>query len=614
MTRTFGILTALFCAAPVLAQTPAMPTRTATAGVIRVTSPLQVVTPPPPTPVPAEQPPAPQAFAAGAGVVTRQKVNVWSAVTSDDGVNGLAGTQPAGATGTIQSGPVTSSGTIFWNVTFASGVPGWVGQDSMSVTRAAPTPPATPSPVPARTAAPPPDPTPARKKALAAFPGAQGSGAQSVGGRGGVVIEVTNLNDSGAGSLRACVSAKGPRTCVFRVSGLIPNLSRLTVNNPFLTIAGQTAPGGGIVIGGANQKGESLFIATHDVVVRYITYDGSNPNTPTGPDTGTVGFELTSGNVYNVVLDHLSARWWGNKGLLMMSNDGGPVHDNVMQWSLFYEPNKAHPVGPMTDATTSPANADINLDFHHNMFANTSHRLPLFNTKSGRWQCNLTYNWDSFAGLWQGATMPDIINNKMVAGNMNVGDNGGHPHEFEFTTVQSTDDVSQSMSGPASIYIKGNIGPNLAEASGDQSKMTAVVPGEGQAETASVPASWFRNTPLTAPAFPITADPAANLDDVLLATVGNAQHLDCNGNWVSNRDSQDARVIRQYRSKGKGALFNGQFTAPAIPAGTPCVESLHDGIPDQWKKLKNLSTTDANLYKKAAPNGYTWLENYLNGQ
>ena len=86
--------------------------------------------------------------------------------------------------------------------------------------------------------------------AVPAFPGAQGGGAVSVGGRSGAVIEVTNLNDSGAGSLRACVLASGPRTCVFRVGGTIQLLSSIMVNNPFLTVAGHTAPGGGIQLSG----------------------------------------------------------------------------------------------------------------------------------------------------------------------------------------------------------------------------------------------------------------------------------------------------------------------------------------------------------------------------
>jgi hypothetical protein len=80
---------------------------------------------------------------------------------------------------------------------------------------------------------------------LPAFPGAEGFGAKTPGGRGGRVIEVTNLNDSGAGSLRAAVEASGPGVVVFRTGGTLTLNSSLTVTNPYLTIAGQTAPGGG---------------------------------------------------------------------------------------------------------------------------------------------------------------------------------------------------------------------------------------------------------------------------------------------------------------------------------------------------------------------------------
>jgi pectate lyase len=81
-----------------------------------------------------------------------------------------------------------------------------------------------------------------------AFPGAEGLGAKSVGGRGGRVIEVTNRNNRGSGSLRAGVTASGPRTCVFRIGGTISLTSELIIRNPYLTIAGQTAPGGGILL------------------------------------------------------------------------------------------------------------------------------------------------------------------------------------------------------------------------------------------------------------------------------------------------------------------------------------------------------------------------------
>ena len=119
----------------------------------------------------------------------------------------------------------------------------------------------------------------ASNQALPAFPGAEGGGAGSVGGRGGAVIQVTNLNDSGQGSLRACVQASGPRHCVFRVAGLIPvTTGDLKVSNPFLSIDGQTAPGQ-IILGGPNTNGVVLRISTHDVVVRYVTVSrGQSPH------------------------------------------------------------------------------------------------------------------------------------------------------------------------------------------------------------------------------------------------------------------------------------------------------------------------------------------------
>jgi Abnormal spindle-like microcephaly-assoc'd, ASPM-SPD-2-Hydin len=476
--------------------------------------------------------------------------------------------------------------------------------------------------------------------ALPAFPEAQGGGAAAVGGRGGTVFEVTNLNDSGSGSFRACLQASGARTCVFRVSGLITFLSRVQVSSPFITVAGQTAPGGGIVIGGANQKGEQLFVSTHDVVVRYLTYDGNNPNTPTGPDTGTVCCEMASGNIYNIVWDHITTRWTGNKAFPVVSNVAGiGIHNTHIQWSLVYEPNLTHAVGIGTVYVSQGSGmATTDDDAHHNMFVTVDHRLPLNQSgRNVRWVNNIVYNWGQFAALSMGGVQTDYIGNKYVdgAGCISSGClNYNNVHVFlaNGNGADPTDETGSpngdNETGP-SMYLLNNTGrtgskrgsamvtPTHQANDAGQLSMTqqGAECGEGcdPNSQGDWPSRWLRSSPLPAQAFPIIADDVNQLDSVLLPTVGNSQHLDCNGNWVGNRDSEDQRIIAVYQNHQPDDLFYGQHKAPAVVGGTACTESMHDGIPDQWKAAHGLSTTDSTLHKQQAPNGYTYLENYLNG-
>ncbi len=141
--------------------------------------------------------------------------------------------------------------------------------------------------------------------AVAAFPGAEGFGAYTPGGRGGRVIDVTNLNDSGVGSLRAAIDAEGPRIVVFRVGGTIELESRLDIQHPYITIAGQTAPGGGILLRNApGNKQTPIRIKSHDVVLRYLR---SRPG-PSSEKTDTLdALEIKASQ--NVIIDHSSFSW-----------------------------------------------------------------------------------------------------------------------------------------------------------------------------------------------------------------------------------------------------------------------------------------------------------------
>jgi hypothetical protein len=217
----------------------------------------------------------------------------------------------------------------------------------------------------------------------------------------------------------------------------------------------------------------------------------------------------------------------------------------------------------------------------------------------------------------------DYIGNKYVPGNLNAG-NGNHEFDSNPNNDDSTDQSDNCIAGnpcdnpgPPSLYLVNNLGPHnssVTTSPNDSGQKAMTQQGwEGGDRGGDIPSSWFRGSALQGETFPIQPDSVSDLDNIMLNTVGNSQHLDCSGNFVSNRDSQDARVIAQYKAKGPGNFFTGQFSSPSIPGGSACTESQHDGIPDQWKQANGLSTSDSTLYKQTAPNGYTYLENYLNG-
>jgi Pectate lyase len=169
---------------------------------------------------------------------------------------------------------------------------------------------------------------------IPAFPGAEGFGANTVGGRGGKVIEVSNLNDSGAGSLRAALTASGPRIVVFRTGGSITLLSQIKIIEPYLTVAGQSAQGGGITVRNDPSNIQTpLRILTHDVVIRYI-------RTRPGPSAALSGdldaFDIDSG--YNIVVDHCSFSWATDEVLTFGWSGSLPrPHDVTIQWSIVSE-------------------------------------------------------------------------------------------------------------------------------------------------------------------------------------------------------------------------------------------------------------------------------------
>ena len=199
--------------------------------------------------------------------------------------------------------------------------------------------------------------------------GVAGYGAGTQGGTGGTVIEVTTLNDSGPGSLRAAIDASGPRTVVFRVGGTINLGNDLRVANPFITIDGSTAPGPVVVRGGM------LVIASHDVIVRQLRFrPGDQVGSPSEVDA--VSLIGLRNEVYNVVLDHLSMVWGPDIGGLSML---GNVHDVTVQYSIMGEglyrsshpeagDNDGHSMGTSVFQLDPGVAWGKRITFHHNLF------------------------------------------------------------------------------------------------------------------------------------------------------------------------------------------------------------------------------------------------------
>ncbi|HSD27428.1 MAG TPA: pectate lyase, partial [Vicinamibacteria bacterium] len=202
-----------------------------------------------------------------------------------------------------------------------------------------------------------------------AFPGAEGFGAATPGGRGGRVVFVRNLEDSGPGSFREAVEARGPRTVVFRVGGLITLRSKVAIAEPFLTIAGQTAPGDGICF-----RAQAVEIGTHDVVVRHLRF---RPGDVSGAEVD--GLSVGSG-ARRVILDHCSAGWSVDESLSL----GGDVRDVTVQWCLIAEAlnRSVHRKGPHGYGSLMRASGGVTL--HHNLWAHNAARNPRLGDDYGR--------------------------------------------------------------------------------------------------------------------------------------------------------------------------------------------------------------------------------------
>ena len=450
-----------------------------------------------------------------------------------------------------------------------------------------------------------------------AFPTAEGYGKYTVGGRGGVVYEVTNLNDSGDGSLRAAVEAKGPRTIVFKVSGTIELESDLTITNSNITIAGQTAPGDGIAL-----KNHPLLIEANEVIIRYIRVRLGNKLSG-DPDA------VTSRFTKNIILDHVSASWSIDETMSIYHGENVTVQWCLISESLYMSNHlkgSDHGYGGIWGSNYS--------SFHHNLIASHSSRNPRFASgcQNTDYRNNVVYNW-GYKSTYGGEVVQLGAPEQFNFSNINMVANYYKPGP-----ATEVGEVYYQLANPWSRngdtdYGKWHIAENTMEGSeevtadnwkGVVPSLTAIKGGQkgNPNDLAAIP-----GLKLDRPweAMPINQQTA---EEAYKSVLQNA------GATLPKRDAVDTRIIDETKNgyaTYEGATYKKQHEVldktkksgiidsqndvggwPELKSKKAPIDSDHDGIPDSWEKKNGLNPNNPDDRNKIASDGYTMLEKYLN--
>ncbi len=453
-----------------------------------------------------------------------------------------------------------------------------------------------------------------------AFPGAEGGGAFVTGGRGGQVIHVTNLNDSGGGSLRAALNTKGPRTIVFDVAGIIELKSTLKIESGYgdVTIAGQTAPGKGICL-----KNYTFRINASNVIIRFI-HCRMGDECKTEDDAMNL---YTSGNdIQDVIIDHCSLSW--------STDECGSFYgmtNFTLQWCILSEGlrNSIHGKGKHGyGGIWGGANAT----YHHNILAHHDSRNPRFDhdyvsTLKGPvdFVNNVIYNWgdnSSYGGESANETNTykqyNIVGNYYKPGPATASSKHRFIDPWTKDCSNCTKATGCSTIVPGHFYMTGNVmaGNDEADAGKTSDNWTGTTADSdviGKIKSAS-PFYWSGNAAV------MTIHTA---DDAFLKTLDHAgASLD--------RDDVDVRIAREtrngtYTHKGSNGSTNGFIDSQSDAGGWPSysatsqqlervADSDKDGIPDYYEELFGLDkdrASDADAKSLDTKGRYTNLEMYL---
>ncbi|WGM30520.1 pectate lyase [Brevundimonas sp. NIBR11] len=413
---------------------------------------------------------------------------------------------------------------------------------------------------------------------VVAFPGAEGAGRLTPGGRGGAALRVTNLNDSGPGSLRAAVETDGPRTVVFDIGGTIRLATPLRIREPRITIAGQTAPGGGITL-----RGQPLLISADDVVVRYIR---SRLGDEEGVETDAVTIDRGS----RIILDHVSASWSVDETLSIGSRDR--VIDAVtVQWSIIAESLNlsTHSKGDHGYGSLVRGNRGARFTFHHNLWAQHRARMP----RPGNYVTpdvdpvgpyfeftnNVFYDWGQGHAGYNSDKDPATVSTYVFAGNA-----------YRRGPDSTGGVIFEEESSAARAWFEGN-------------SIDGVTPADPWAPVTGDDTPGYRLSAL--PAWAMGATETADRAWVSVLAKAGASRA---------RDAVDTRILAGV-ADGTGRIINSQTDVggwPDLAPGTPWIDTDGDGMPDDWETAHGLDPAVSDGAADKDGDGYTHLEDWLN--
>lgn len=462
---------------------------------------------------------------------------------------------------------------------------------------------------------------------IPAFPGAWGGGMYSFGGRGGKVLVVTNLNDSGPGSFRDACEQAGPRIIVFNVAGIIRLKDRLSIRAPYVTIDGSTAPGDGVCI-----AGDTVQLDTHDIILRHLRFRRGKTDPADRDDS------LGGNPVGNLIIDHVSCSWSLDENISMYRHMYD--HDN--------DPKTPSLKLPTVNVTIQNSISSESLEIFHHGFGSTIGGLNS-TFHHNLWACNTGRN--PSVGMYGDFT---FVNNVLFNWNHRTVDGGDHRSLFNiynnyFKPGPGTPktDVSFRLLKPESersktvvdnfgkAYVNGNVVEGNERVTKDNWD-GGVQPEVRKGALKEVLAKIRVNEPFPHAVLPTTDAKAAF--GYVLANVGAT---------LPRRDAVDQRIIGEVRTgvippvtidadtvaKAKFYGYEDRFTQELVDLvkkgyvtnpkevggwpdykGTPYKDSDNDGLPDEWETAHGLNPNDASdATKDLNGDGYTNIEDFLNG-